>query len=283
MSKRNRVSTKIRAVAAAAGARAPAKPVAKGINGPTPEQFTKADYERPNALHYRRRPLFETLAKTCSWIGDEELRALKLYREWFENSNKSLTRCSLDVDGRGGGVPSGMPPIIGASFSLQLCRGAIGNIVDVFDKVALEDKSFSEVAIERYGSRRQSWLKQPSAAGAKAGKRATFTEKIVPKSGRHREIVTDEFRAGLKRLVDVMTMLTTTTRRLVAVPVAAAPVPLPVEPEELAAVAHDVDTSASLSFVFDPRFMGPNGYMRPYGEIAAILLGRDPDAEDMAA
>ncbi len=288
MGKSNGLTDKTKAMLAQIAPKAVPKPTkAKAKpSAPTPEQMAKAPYERRNSLTYRRQPLFETLAKTHGWISDDALRAMRMYREWFEASNKSLTRCSLDVEGRGGGMPSGLPPIVGASFSLLLCQAAIGSIVDVFDKIVLEDKSFSDVAIERFGSRRQSWLKQPTAKGAKQGKRAKFVEKIVPKSGRHRETIAHEFQAGLKRLVEMIATLNSNTRRLVAVPVAA-----PVEDlrdrdgVELAeavaqqAAAEDAENTFA-SFALDARFFNKAGYLRPYGEIVDILMGRDPDAPE---
>lgn len=268
--------------------KAPVAPKAKP-SAPTPEQMGKAVYVRHNSLSYRRQPLFETLAKTHGWISDDALRAMRMYREWHEASNKSLTRCSLDVEGRGGGMPSGLPPIIGASFSLKLCQAAIGSIVDVFDKIVLEDRSFSDVAIERYGSRRQSWLKQPSAKGAKQGKGAKFVEKIIPKSGRHRETIANEFQAGLKRLVEMIATLNSNVRRLVAVPVAAPidelvdrdGVPMPLSAAILDQAEAAVE-GANSTFVLDARFFNKAGYMRPYRDIVDILMGRDPDTMEAA-
>lgn len=261
----------------------PSRPRSKP-SAPTPEQMAKADYVRRNSLTYRRQPLFETLAKTHDWISDDALLALRMYREWFEASNKSLTRCSLDVEGRGGGMPSGLPPIIGASFSLQLCRAAIGAIADVFDKVALEDKSFSDVAIERFGSRRSTWIQQPSAKAARQGRPAKFVEKIVPRSGRHREIIAHEFRAGLKRLVDMIATLNSNTRRLIAVPVALAEDLRDCDGYTTAktdAESEAVDL-AEPTFVLDPRFFNDRGLLRPDSEIVEILMGRDPDAKEAA-
>lgn len=250
----------------------PTAPKAKPFE-PTPEQKGKADYVRHNSLTYRRKPRFEELALTHKWITKDGVEAMKRYRDWFECSDKSLTRCSLDVEGRGGGLPSGLPPIIGASFSLELCRAAIGTIVDVFDKVVLEDKTFSEVAIERFGSRRASWLKQPTARQAKAGKPARFVEKIVPKSGTHREIIAHEFQAGLKRLVDMVAQLTSTTRRMIAVPVLA-PDQAVANDEDVSRVAIQADNNTMLAFAMDAEFFDERGFMLPYADIAAIIRQR---------
>jgi hypothetical protein len=147
---------------------------------PTPEQMRRAHYEPQSAkTHkgqvtssaYRRRPLFETLAKGKSGIDADGLRALRFYRDRYEGTAKSLTR----------------PPGLDADYIVKRCDAEMGAVADTMRAVALEDQSFSEVAIARFGSRTQSWIEQEKVRGrTKKGGKLRFVEKIVPKSGRHR-------------------------------------------------------------------------------------------------
>jgi hypothetical protein len=181
---------------------------------PTPEQMRRAQYEPQSAkTHkgqvtssaYRRRPLFETLAKGKSGIDADGLRALRFYRDRYEGTAKSLTRCALDIEGRGGGDPHRLPPGLDADYIVKRCDAEMGAVADTMRAVALEDQSFSEVAIARFGSRTQSWIEQEKVRGrTKKGGKLRFVEKIVPKSGRHREIIRDEFLLGLERLKEAV-------------------------------------------------------------------------------
>jgi hypothetical protein len=155
-----------------------------------------------NSVAYRRQPLFETTAKKGNDIDRDGLQALRFYRERYEATAASLTRCALDVEGRGGGTGQGLPPILDADYMLRAIEAAIGPLVDTMRAVALEDRSFSEVAISRFGSRTQSWVEQEkSRSRTKQGGKMVFVDKVVPKSGRHREIIREEFLLGVARLI----------------------------------------------------------------------------------
>lgn len=180
--------------------------------GPTPEQRQKATFERSssktahgqvNSVAYRRQPFFETLAKgRNSGVSLDALTAMRVYRERYEATATSLTKCALDIQGRGGGLPSCLPPGLDADYLVRHIETALGPLADTMRRIVLEDQCFSDVAIERFGSRVQSWIESEKQRGrTKKGARMVFVEKIVPKSGRHREIIRDEFMAGLDRLV----------------------------------------------------------------------------------
>lgn len=238
--------------------------------GPTPEQRRKADYVRESSktAHgqvtsraYRRKPLFETLAKTSKDITPAGLRALRVYRERFEDTQASETRSVLDMEERGGGVPgSRIPRIIDADFTVKLFESAIGGaILSTVRAVALEDMSYSAVAIQRYGSRKQSWIVQErSRQRDKDGKpRMRFVEKIVPRSNTHREIIRDEFVLGVRRLASMVEAVNEGTRR--------------------ANLSRAIDASkeaAASTNMFDPAFFDEQGMFRPYDEIAAIIRER---------
>lgn len=263
---------------------APAAPK-KARSGPTPEQERHGDYVRGsaktahgqvNSVAYRRRPKFETLAKAKgSDIDRAGLEAMRFYRDSHEEAARSLTRCALDVQAAGGGMPSCLPPGLsnvplewlaaGATVPQELER-AIGNVVSTMRAVVLEDMSFSDVAIARFGSRRQSWLETEKQRGrTKRGGKMVFVEKIVPKSGRHREIVRQEFTLGLRRLTKAHQLMTSTAKqarkgRMQEPSLAELTQP----PAVQAAPAEPLPS-------IDPIYLDESGRMKPWAEIADII------------
>lgn len=239
--------------------------------GPTPEQQQKAAYERrstktrhgqANSIAYRRKPLFETLARQRSGIDLEGLKALRFYREAYELTAASLTRCALDVQERGTGVPQSLPPLMLSNQAVENCEVAVGGVVATLRAVALDDKSFSQVAIERFGSRKQDWLEQNKSRGrGRDGKALVFIEKIVPKSGRHREIIRREFLLAVERLTAAVRLQTSTERRprepMPPVPANDAP---PAPPPAAPGV--------------DPDFLNEAGHLKPWSEIAEMIRER---------
>lgn len=229
---------------------------------PTPEQHRKGVFERGgskiergqvSALAYRRQPRFETLAKDKDGgISDDALRAMRFYRERFEASNRSLTRCALDVTGRGGGggTPSA-PPTIMADHAVRTIEAAIGAYITTVRAIVLDDQTFSEVAIERFGGKAN-------------------VDKPMPRSGRHRQIVRDEFMAGLTRLTSAAApfLISGLSRRGTAL---------------VAAAGGDFEPSGSTGEIpsepvaappyVDPRLLDEHGRLRPDNEIAHILRG----------
>lgn len=261
--------------------------------GPTPEQMrgerfkkrsSKTSHGQVSAVAYHRQPLFETLAKTGT-VDVDGLRALRFYRNQFEEAAHSLTRCALDVQTGGGGMPSCLPPGAGADWTVQRCESAMGAVVDTVRAVALEDKSFSDVAIERFGGRKQNWLVQEEKSGRTKARAQNkdrtkpkplprFVDKIVPKSGRHREIIRDEFLLGLKRLKEAHRLLATTEQSHKAKD-------LP----SLAELTQPGDPTPEAPRVAAPaEFLDEHGRMRPWEEVAEIIRTRisrdDPAASN---
>jgi hypothetical protein len=212
MSKAKRLSPGVvKMLSDVAGKKTPTNSQSSPKLRPTPEQMrrgsfrqtpVKTDQGQVTSSAFRRQPLFETLAKGNSGIDAEGLRALRFYREAHEATARSLTRCALDAEGRGGGgVPLGLPPSMLADYRLKTCEDAIADLLPTMRAVVLEDQSFSAIAIERFGGRKQNWLVQEESRGRiKKGGKMKFIDKIVPRSGRHRELIKEEFARGVKRL-----------------------------------------------------------------------------------
>ncbi|WP_342249369.1 hypothetical protein [Sphingomonas sp. OTU376] len=271
---------------ASVAAHVPPRTIAQERMGPTPEQRRHGNYQLGDVIDkaengvaikvgkaYRREPLFETLAKDSrSGIGGDALRALRYYRARFEETDKSLTRCALDVQGRGGGASAPLPRgvdsqmVVGISANRTLERldQALGSVVDTMRGVAIEDRSYSELAIARWGSRKQSWIQQP--AGKRNGAKAAFVEKIVPKSGRHREIIRQEFLLGLKRLVEAVRIMTSNPAEILRQPLPTAEVVSEKEPR--------FDRTQAGQAQVDPEFLNEQGLLREWNEIARIIRDR---------
>jgi hypothetical protein len=252
----------------------PKGPTQRDRLGPTLEQSQKAEYVRGssttnqgqvNSVAYRRKPLFETLARS-GLIDFAGLSALRYYRDRYERADGSLVRCALDIqEGRRGpcsAIPSGMS----ADFAVVACEAAVGSLVTTLRAVAIEDKSFSQVAIERFGSRKQSWIVQNGQRRRdRTGAPMVFEEKIVPKSGRHRDIISKEFTDAVRRLTAAHQKQTSTkadrrplkVRSLIVGPAEA---PAPGERNAPPQV--------------DPAFLDDAGRMRPWSEIAEIIRDR---------
>lgn len=236
--------------------------------GPTPEQMRGGLFVREsagtahgqvNAVAYRRQPLFETLAKgKNSGISLDGLAALRFYRNRHEEAAQSLTRCALDIEARGGGLPLCLPPGVFADEALRHCEAAMGVIADTMRAVALDDQNYSDVAKARFGSREVSRI--DIGTGRDAPRHYTTIE---PKSGRHREIIREEFLRGLGRLIGAVTTLTSTAR--------------PGAPAEGRDGTHEPPSPSAFTPyppAVDPRFLDERGMMRPATEIAEILRGR---------
>lgn len=278
---------KSRSAAISIAASLPQRQTSRERAGPTPEQQRHAPYEEQDIVDkqangisikigkaYRRQPIFETLWKQRgSGITAEGLRALRYYRARHEETEQSLTRCALDVQGRGGGGSAPHPRGIDISTPLEFVvhadrvidrlERAVGPVADTMRAVALDDRSYSDVAIQRWGSRKQNWIAQPEGTGGKA----SHVEKIVPKSGRHREAIRQEFLLGLRRLVQAVQLLT------------ARPADLRPKGRGVAnvvpgtqAALNEPDSRAGISV--DPVFLNDQGYLRDWDDIAAIIRSR---------
>jgi hypothetical protein len=286
MSRKDKAQAREKVMLATVAAKTPGRqPTNKDRDGPTPEQHNHATYVVQDIVDkmangvtirvnkaYRRQPIFETLWKqTGSGISVEGLFALRYYRARYEETEQSLTRCALDVQGRGGGSEAPLPRGIdafmfvgeGAERTLDRLEQAMGAVADTVRAVALEDQSYSDVAIARWGSRKQSWIQQPNKRQGKA----VNAEKIVPKSGRHREIIRQEFLLGLRRLVEAVRLLTASTTEL-------RPDTRPIVGVVMDDGAKPVTASTAAPTDVDPEFLNEQGYLREWDEIAKIIRTR---------
>lgn len=252
--------------------------------GPTPEQRAKADYARKGGkvekgqvgeAAYTRQPLFEKLAKTHG-ISEAGLAALWFYRKAHEEQDASPTRCALNDEGRGGGVPLCLPYSISGMMLEDLAGGTLvdaierhlGHTLTTMRAVALEDHSFSTVAIARFGSRVVPWIEQEKTRRVdRNGQKARYVDKVVPISGRHRQIIADEFQLGLERLIAAHQPYVTTERR----PAPSRPSPIiPASDEEIALMA----MVAAPAPAVDPAFLDDAGRLRQMSDIADIIRDR---------
>jgi hypothetical protein len=203
------------------------------IAEPTVEQAAKVTYRRTDhtdemglriGTGYRRESLFETMAATAAnAITRDELVALRFYRAAFDRCERSPTKSCLNV-GVGGGLrdPGGAflsstPAMAEAKRKVRLCEEVLGNVLLTVRAVALYDRTFSDIAIERFGGRSQDWIEdqpvfkangQPLRENGKVVMEKVSRPRIVPRSGRHRQLVRDEFYAGLRLLTKRVRNLT---------------------------------------------------------------------------
>lgn len=194
------------------------------IDQPTPEQASRVEYLRATVhsemgqtlgFAYQRRPLFETMAARGG-IAPDELMALRHYRTLFDRCERSPTKSCLNI-GAGG---SGATPfhelahtagsIMDARRRLAACDRVLGPYLSTMRGLVLQDRSLSEMAIERFGSRVANWtiVREPIMRNGRQAVvddvpqfREARREKFVPKSGRHREMIRGEFIAGMRALV----------------------------------------------------------------------------------
>ena len=185
--------------------------VKEAIDQPTPEQAARATFDLGTVKTemgqfvgraYRRRPLFETM-RANGGLSPDEVDALRFYRASFDRIERSPMKSCLNVEPGGGLTPASAvftatPSVLVAKRNVRLCEAGLGFNLPTMRAVALLDRTFSEIAIERYGGRDQDWIVD--------GEPRT---RIAPRSGRHRQIIREEFGAALKVLTDTVRSLTT--------------------------------------------------------------------------
>lgn len=186
------------------------------IEQPTPELMERAAFVLGQVksemgdvvgLAYRRRAIFETMAMQGG-ISPDELEALRYYRSTFDRCDRSPMRSCLDVDGTGAMRADGYTPrsIITAKKQLRRCEARMGPSLSTMRSVALDDLSFSQIAIARFGCR----VLRYEHVDAERRARGEHREKIRPRSGRDRDVIRREFLHGLRALADTVRSLTTT-------------------------------------------------------------------------
>jgi len=163
-------------------------------------------------LAYRRRPLIETMASKGA-ISPDEIGALRYYRTAFDRSERSPVKSCLNISSSGRAAPaafgmkSATPSMLEAKRKVAMCESIMGHAKDTMRGVVLEDKSFSQIAMERFGSRT---VIPPRKVDKEGRARGDHREKIAPKSGRHRELIRQEFIVGMRLLTDAIRRSITT-------------------------------------------------------------------------
>lgn len=177
------------------------------IAQPTPEQEARAPYrlesvktERGQVVGraYRRHPWFETLvererndarkASRDPLLTDDSLRALRYYRDAYEAGERSETRCALNRENGGGGHRGDGPSLalLRARETQRLCERDLGGLLHTLRAVAINDMTYANLAMNRYGSRDVDMIIDGRS-----------TTKPAPKSGRHVAAIKDEFVAAV--------------------------------------------------------------------------------------
>lgn len=198
---------------------------------PTPEMQARVEYDYAPVKTemgvqigsaYRRRPLYLTMAKKAGRFTYDQMQALALYRTVFDRCERSpFASCLAAEQGGGRGVgPASFihasPAVVEAKRKLGLLERCLGQTLATMREVVLYDRSFSEIAMERYGFRTRAWIRidepvlrdgKPVMVGGKPLLRAVHREDIAPRSGRDREKVAQEFNRGVQ-------LLTTAAARL---------------------------------------------------------------------
>jgi hypothetical protein len=151
---------------------------------------------------YMREPWFESLVKR-DWTEAQrekrdpaftidDLHALRRYRNACEAAMRSETRSSLNLE-RGGTGERGeqSPALVRARRNVAMLEALLGPTVTTMRAVAVDDMSYAQVAMARFGAREVDVY--DDATG-------TFRTKQAPRSGRHPTRVREEFQDGVKRL-----------------------------------------------------------------------------------
>lgn len=203
-----------------------AKPLKKAgpvAEKPTPEMMARVEFEFGPVktemniqigAAYRRRPLFMTMAlKQRDRFTIEQIGVMTEYRATFDRCERSpFASCLAEKHGGGGIGPASFihasPAVVDAKRKLALIERGLGHSLLTMRDVVLHDRSFSEIALERFGGRRRSWIKtdEPVILNGKAvvikGKpvlHGVHREDVVARSS-DRLRISDDFTAGLRLL-----------------------------------------------------------------------------------
>jgi len=238
-----------KAAEAAARARAARPPVVP----PTPEQMAHADFVEMQIYDRSatggRHMIGKAFRRVARFEGIEgltldQILALRAYRKAFDEAEVSEVKSGLDI-GAGGGTAGAEAALsrlekiaFGKDVVYRMEARVPAALWPTLRAVALHDKDFKALAMERFGSREVSRLK---------GDRIVTT--IEMRSNTHRQIVREDFMAAAKWL---------------AKSVKTAHLPTPVERTPVGAVLPAID----------PAYLDENGRMRSMEEIAEIILAR---------
>jgi len=184
-----------------------------GDVGPTEAQLASGLYEiravgivkgQVTGRAYHRLPWFETLArkdraravkeKRPPAISIAALKAMHHYRDAHEAAAKSEIRCGLDVQEGGRGSRADAPvPVVWGSMEIGRIESALDGTLATMRAVVLHDRSFSDIAMERYGSRDREFIVD-----------GQFINRPAPRSNTHVTAISQEFALGLVKLVEAV-------------------------------------------------------------------------------
>jgi hypothetical protein len=151
---------------------------------------------------YLREPWFESLVKR-DWTEAkreqrppaftvDDLHALRRYRTACEAAMRSEVRSSLNLQRGGTGERGEQPPsLLRARHDVARMEARLGPNIQTMRAVAIDDMSYAQVAMARYGAREVDVY--DDATGA-------FRTRQTPRSGRHPTRIRAEFQAGVKLL-----------------------------------------------------------------------------------
>ncbi|AHE55899.1 hypothetical protein [Sphingomonas sanxanigenens] len=181
---------------------------------PTAEQMRHGSFEEVDIVDkkaggtnvtighaYRRQPRYVSI----DGLGTAQMKALSFYRAVYDRSERSETRCALDARWGSSGAGAGIGALelteglAHARSLLASIESGIGANLDTLRAVALQDQTFSEVAMERYGSR-----EVERVVAGKGRVPPAIVKTLAPRSGKHRTLVRDQFMTALARLVDAV-------------------------------------------------------------------------------
>lgn len=130
-----------------------------GILCPTPAQMARATYESETEIDARGRGSTKRVKRVrqleamyaAGSLSDPHYRSLKHYRHHAETADKSPIKDSLDKSLGGGG--DGMSATVAhANIVAGQLERAAGALCDILRAVAVDDKSISQWAMEKYGA-----------------------------------------------------------------------------------------------------------------------------------
>lgn len=240
---------------------------------PTPERMQHADFVEEAVYDilpggrrsmigraWQVRPRFLSI----EGLSAVQLRALTIYRRTFDESQRSEVKSALDVGpgGRSGltGAEAAfarLETIAFADIALQRIEARVRSELAVLRAVALFDRDFKSLAIDLFGGREVQRID--------ARKRNAQVETTMqPRSGRDRAEVRRRFMVALDDLVGALAA--PTRAHLAGEGASRAPAPAP----------------ACEAPLVDARYLDEEGYMLPWEDIRAIILGNlCGDSEDL--
>jgi hypothetical protein len=178
------------------------KAAAPASVGPTPEWLERYNHIKDSPTTssgfkmgrvYRKEPWFESLCARDDALTDDNAVALRYYRNTFEAAQHGKIKCTLASMVYGANEGDGHPTeaLLRARESLLRMEALLGGTLHTVRAVAIEDLTYEQVAMARYGYRYAEYF--DAASG-------TLEYRPRPKSGRHPTKIKIEFIEGVRLL-----------------------------------------------------------------------------------